>query len=88
NFVASFVGVKDRAMEADRWSHGSYKELEVELLTLLSGDGLEMVRFDDQFKPQIQPYSIATNTIAGPIPEVLLSDIANLQSNYRFVLGN
>ncbi|QFU05603.1 Sigma-E factor regulatory protein RseB precursor [Pseudoalteromonas sp. THAF3] len=91
NFVASFVVVKDRAMEPYRWSHGIYQEQELELLTLLNGAGLEMVRVDDQvtyYEPQNQPYSIATNTIAGPIPEVLFSDIDKLQSNYRFVLGN
>ena len=36
NFVASFVVVKDRAMEPYRWSHGIYDGKNIELLTLLN----------------------------------------------------
>eukprot|EP00493_Phyllostaurus_siculus_P025998 UN26343 len=49
-----------------------------------------MVRINDQvtyFEPQSQPYSINTDSIAGPIPEVLFKDIEALSSQYDFVLG-
>ncbi|MFY8272971.1 MucB/RseB C-terminal domain-containing protein [Pseudoalteromonas sp. SSDWG2] len=91
NFVASFVVVKDRAMEPYRWSHGVHDNKELELLTLLNGAGLEMVRVDDQvtyYEPQATPYSVKTSAISGPIPEVLFGDITSLEESYNFVLGN
>lgn len=90
NFVASFVVVKDRAMEPYRWSHGIYDGKNIELLTLLNGAGLEMVRVDDTvtyYEPQIAPYSVTANTISGPIPEVLFEDVDKLEKHYNFVLG-
>ncbi|WP_105190577.1 MucB/RseB C-terminal domain-containing protein [Pseudoalteromonas sp. T1lg48] len=91
NFVASFVVVKDRAMEPYRWSHGIHEGQELELLTLLNGAGLEMVRVDDRvtyYEPQAQPYSVKTSAISGPIPEVLFGNVEQLAQNYNFVLGN
>ncbi len=90
NFDASFVVVKGKAMEPYRWVHAKQGETELEHLSLLNGAGLEMVRVNDQvtyFEPQSQPYSINTDSIAGPIPEVLFKDIEALSSQYDFVLG-
>ena len=90
NFDASFVVVKGKAMEPYRWVHAKQGETELEHLSLLNGAGLEMVRINDQvtyFEPQSQPYSINTDSIAGPIPEVLFKDIEALSSQYDFVLG-
>ncbi|ENO00486.1 MULTISPECIES: MucB/RseB C-terminal domain-containing protein [Pseudoalteromonas] len=90
NFDASFVVVKGKAMEPYRWVHTKQGETELEHLSLLNGAGLEMVRINDQvtyFEPQSQPYSINTDSIAGPIPEVLFKDIEALSSQYDFVLG-
>ncbi len=90
NFDASFVVVKGKAMEPYRWVHAKPGETELEHLSLLNGAGLEMVRINDQvtyFEPQSQPYSINTDSIAGPIPEVLFKDIEALSSQYDFVLG-
>ena len=90
NFDASFVVVKGKAMEPYRWVHAKQGETELEHLSLLNGAGLEMVRINDQvtyFEPQSQPYSINTDSIAGPIPEVLFKDIEALSSHYDFVLG-
>ena len=90
NFDASFVVVKGKAMEPYRWVHAKQGETELEHLSLLNGAGLEMVRINDQvtyFEPQSQPYSINTDSIAGPIPEVLFKDIEALSAQYDFVLG-
>ena len=90
NFDASFVVVKGKAMEPDRWVHALQGGTELEHLSLLNGAGLEMVRVDNQvtyFEPQSQPYSLKTDSIAGPIPEVLFKDIERLSAHYDFVLG-
>jgi len=90
NFDASFVVVKGKAMEPYRWVHALQDETELEHLSLLNGAGLEMVRVDNQvtyFEPQSQPYSLKTDSIAGPIPEVLFKDIERLSAHYDFVLG-
>ena len=90
NFDASFVVVKGKVMEPYRWVHALQGETELEHLSLLNGAGLEMVRVDNQvtyFEPQSQPYSLNTDSIAGPIPEVLFKDIERLSAHYDFVLG-
>ncbi|MFC3031889.1 MucB/RseB C-terminal domain-containing protein [Pseudoalteromonas fenneropenaei] len=90
NFDASFVVMKGKAMEPYRWLHGKKGETEIEFLSLLNGAGLEMVRVDNQvtyYEPQLAPYAIETDSIAGPVPEVLFKDIASLEQHYDFVLG-
>ncbi|MCO7213589.1 anti-sigma E factor, partial [Pseudoalteromonas sp. ACER1] len=90
NFDASFVVVKGQAMEPYRWLHAKQDDIELEHLSLLNGAGLEMVRVDDQvtyFEPHSEPYSVKTDSIAGPIPEVLFKDIDRLSAHYDFVLG-
>lgn len=90
NFDASFVVVKGNAMEPYRWLHAKKDNTELEHLSLLNGAGLEMVRVNSQvtyFEPQSEPYSINTDSIAGPIPEVLFKNIERLSAHYDFVLG-
>ena len=90
NFDASFVVVKGKSMEPYRWVHAKQGETELEHLSLLNGAGLEMIRINDQvtyFEPQSEPYSLKTDSIAGPIPEVLFKDIQRLSEHYDFVLG-
>jgi sigma-E factor negative regulatory protein RseB len=90
NFDASFVVVKGKSMEPYRWVHAKQGETELEHLSLLNGAGLEMIRVNDQvtyFEPQSEPYSLKTDSIAGPIPEVLFKDIQQLSEHYDFVLG-
>lgn len=90
NFDASFVVLKGKGMEPYRWLHAKQGDTELELLSLLNGAGLEIVRVNDvvtYFEPQAQPYSIKTNSIAGPIPEVLFRNITSLSTDYDFVLG-
>mgnify|MGYP000029019768 FL=1 len=90
NFDASFVVVKGKSMEPYRWVHAKQGGIELEHLSLLNGAGLEMIRVNDQvtyFEPQSEPYSLKTDSIAGPIPEVLFKDIQRLSEHYDFVLG-
>ena len=91
NFDASFVVVKGKTMEPYRWVHAKQGDTELEHLSLLNGAGLEMVRsrYDQvtYFEPQSEPYSLKTDSIAGPIPEVLFKDIEGLSAHYDFVLG-
>lgn len=90
NFDASFVVLKGKGMEPYRWIHAKQGDTELELLSLLNGAGLEMVRVNDRvtyFEPQSSAYSISTDSIAGPIPEVLFKDVTSLLKNYDFVLG-
>ena len=89
NFDASFVVVKGKSMEPYRWLHAKKGDTELEHLSLLNGAGLEMVRVDDKvtyFEPQLAPYSIATDAISGPVPQVLFKDIERLSKEYDFVL--
>ncbi|KDC51766.1 MucB/RseB C-terminal domain-containing protein [Pseudoalteromonas fuliginea] len=90
NFDASFVVVKGKTMEPYRWIHAKQGDTELEHLSLLNGAGLEMVRVNNQvtyFEPQSEPYSLKTDSIAGPIPEVLFKDIERLSAHYDFVMG-
>ncbi|AXQ97445.1 MucB/RseB C-terminal domain-containing protein [Pseudoalteromonas piscicida] len=90
NFDASFVVVKGKSMEPYRWLHGNQDGTEFELLSLLNGAGLEMIRIGDKvtyFEPKSEPYTIQTDSIAGPIPEVLFKNIDSLKESYDFVLG-
>jgi sigma-E factor negative regulatory protein RseB len=90
NFDASFVVLKGKGMEPYRWVHAKQGDTELELLSLLNGAGLEMVRVNDRvtyFEPQSSAYSISTDSIAGPIPEVLFKDVTSLLTHYDFVLG-
>ncbi len=90
NFDASFVVVKGNSMEPYRWLHGRDGAVELEHLSLLNGAGLEVVRVDDQvtyYEPQTKPYSLRSLSIAGPIPEILFSDVEQLEKQYNFVLG-
>jgi len=90
NFDASFVVVKGKTMEPYRWVHAKQGDTELEHLSLLNGAGLEMVRVNNQvtyFEPQSEPYSLKTDSIAGPIPEVLFKDIERLSAHYDFVMG-
>jgi sigma-E factor negative regulatory protein RseB len=90
NFDASFVVVKGKSMEPYRWVHAKQGETELEHLSLLNGAGLEMIRVNDQvtyFEPQSEPYSLKTDSFAGPIPEVLFKEIQRLSEHYDFVLG-
>ena len=90
NFDASFVVVKGQTMEPYRWLHAKQGDIELEHLSLLNGAGLEMARVNGQvtyFEPHSQPYTIKTDTIAGPIPEVLFKDIERVSAHYDFVLG-
>ena len=90
NFDASFVVVKGKTMEPYRWLHAKQDDIEIEHLSLLNGAGLEMVRVDNQvtyFEPQSEPYSLTTDSIAGPIPEVLFKNVERLSGHYDFVLG-
>ncbi|WP_199525154.1 MULTISPECIES: MucB/RseB C-terminal domain-containing protein [unclassified Pseudoalteromonas] len=90
NFDASFVVVKGQAMEPYRWLHAKQGNVELEHLSLLNGAGLEMARVNDQvtyFEPHSEPYSVQTDSIAGPIPEVLFKNIERLSAQYDFVLG-
>ncbi|MCF6435800.1 MULTISPECIES: MucB/RseB C-terminal domain-containing protein [Pseudoalteromonas] len=90
NFDASFVVLKGKGMEPYRWVHAKHENKELELLSLLNGAGLEIVRVDDlvtYYEPQSAPYSVRTDSIAGPIPEVLFKDVSALLEHYDFVLG-
>ncbi|KAF7786627.1 sigma-E factor negative regulatory protein RseB [Pseudoalteromonas rubra] len=90
NFDASFVVVKGKGMEPYRWLHGKVEDSELEILSRQNGAGLEVVRVDNKvtyFEPQTQPYSIETDAIAGPIPEILFGEIGSLSNSYDFVLG-
>ncbi|CAH9050700.1 Sigma-E factor regulatory protein RseB [Pseudoalteromonas holothuriae] len=90
NFDASFVVLKGKGMEPYRWVHAKYQGKELELLSLLNGAGLEIVRVDDlvtYYEPQSAPYSVKTDSIAGPIPEVLFKGVEALLDHYDFVLG-
>ncbi len=90
NFEASFVVAKGRSIDPYLWRHANVDGKELEHLSLLNGAGVEMVRVDNvvtYFEPQSQPYSLKNESVSGPIPSILFSDISALSPHYHFVLG-
>jgi sigma-E factor negative regulatory protein RseB len=90
NFTASFVVVKGHNVDPYHWRHGTFEGQEIESLSRLNGAGLEIFRKGNvvtYFEPQSKPYSLKSETISGPFPSVLFSNINELEPHYHFALG-
>lgn len=72
------------------WRHGVLDDgTEVEQLNLQNGPGRELIRVNgivSVFEPDMQPYSIRSRFINGPIPNILLHNPQKLLESYEFVL--
>jgi sigma-E factor negative regulatory protein RseB len=72
------------------WRHGIDENgVEMEQLNLLNGPGREVVRIGHKvsyFEPNVPPYSLQSNTVNGPFPNVLLYQPESLFESYEFVL--
>lgn len=91
NFQVTYVQTKaGRESVPYLWRHGVLEDgTEVEQLNLQNGPGRELIRVGDVvsvFEPDVQPYSLRSNHINGPIPSALLYHPQQLLDGYEFVL--
>ena len=89
NFNTSFVVVKNNHAEPYHWFHGVVeKGTELEILALLNGPRRDILRKGNvvsYIEPEFPPYSVKSDTIAGPIPAIFSQDVLTLQKSYEFV---
>lgn len=90
NFQVSFVQtIAGKETVPYLWRHGIMEDgSELEQLNLQNGPGRELIRVNDVvsvFEPDVQPYSLRSKHINGPIPSVLLYHPEQLTKAYEFV---
>ncbi|WP_286234877.1 MucB/RseB C-terminal domain-containing protein [Thalassotalea sediminis] len=89
NFGTSFVVVKNNHAEPYHWFHGVTEHgTELEILSLLNGPRRDVLRKGNivsYIEPELPPYSVKTEQITGPIPNVFSEDLVALQAHYNFV---
>ncbi|HAA98331.1 MAG TPA: sigma-E factor regulatory protein RseB [Alteromonas macleodii] len=90
NFQVSFVQtIAGKETVPYLWRHGIMEDgSELEQLNLQNGPGRELIRVNDVvsvFEPDVQPYSLRSKHINGPIPSVLLYHPEQLAEAYEFV---
>lgn len=88
-FEMSFVVVHGNKADPWRWYHGQISGQEIEVLTSLNGPGQQIVRRGDNvtyLQPEQLAYTIQGNVPAGPIPEIIRSDISKISQWYDFHL--
>jgi sigma-E factor negative regulatory protein RseB len=89
NFSTSFVVVKNNQAEPYHWYHGVDKQgTEFEILALLNGprkDTLRKGNIVSYLEPDLQPYSVNSQQISGPIPSVFSANIDDLSQSYDFI---
>ena len=90
NYRITFVVARANGeSEPYLWRHGSKDGVEMEHLSLLNGPGREAFRIANVvsfFEPAVQPYSIRSNTINGPIPQQFFKAPELLNNAYNIVL--
>ncbi|MCW8107386.1 MucB/RseB C-terminal domain-containing protein [Alteromonas ponticola] len=71
------------------WRHGVLEDgTTVEQLNLQNGPGRELIRVGNVvsvFEPDVQPYSLYSESINGPIPSQLLYNPRALNKSYKFI---
>lgn len=90
NFQVTFVqSVAGKETVPYLWRHGVLEDgTEVEQLSLQNGPGRELIRVNDVvsvFEPDVQPYSLHSNHVNGPIPSILVYHPEQLSNAYEFV---
>lgn len=90
NFQVSFVQtIAGKETIPYLWRHGILDDgTELEQLNLQNGPGRELIRVNDVvsvFEPDVQPYSLRSKHINGPIPSALLYHPEQLAEAYEFV---
>lgn len=90
NFQVSFVQtVAGKETIPYLWRHAIMEDgSELEQLNLQNGPGRELIRVNDVvsvFEPDVQPYSLRSKHINGPIPSALLYHPEQLAEAYEFV---
>ncbi len=89
NFSTSFVVVKNNQAEPYHWFHGVNEAGdELEILSLLNGPRRDILRKKNivsYIEPELPPYSVISQQIAGPIPAILRSDATKLSKTYDFI---
>ena len=90
NFQVTFVqSVAGKETVPFLWRHGILDDgTEVAQLSLQNGPGRELIRINNVvsvFEPDVQPYSLHSNHINGPIPSALVYHPEQLLKAYEFV---
>lgn len=89
NFTTSFVVVKNNQAEPYHWLHGIGDDgQELEIFARLNGPRRDVLRRGgvvSYIEPEQEAYSVNSNEIHSPIPNVFRGDINELENNYRFI---
>ncbi|GHF84502.1 MucB/RseB C-terminal domain-containing protein [Thalassotalea marina] len=89
NFSTSFVVVKNNHAEPYHWFHGVNENGErLEILSLLNGPRRDVLKKGDvvsYIEPELPPYSVNTETLSGPIPNIFSGDILSLKEHYNII---
>ena len=89
NFSTSFVVVKNNQAEPYHWFHGVTEQgIELEILSLLNGPRRDILRKDNiisYIEPELPPYSVLSNQVKGPIPNILSGNVDDIARTYDFV---
>lgn len=90
NFEVSFVVTRPgQEVVPYLWRHAVLDDgTEAEQLNLQNGPGQEMIRLGNMvsvFEPDVQPYSIYADAIAGPLPSDLIYDPNSLTKGYQLI---
>lgn len=87
NFSTSFVVVKNNHAEPYHWFHGVNEAGErLEILSLLNGPRRDVLKKGDvvsYIEPELPPYSVNTETLSGPIPNIFSGNILSLKEHYN-----
>lgn len=87
NFSTSFVVVKNNHAEPYHWFHGVNEKGErLEILSLLNGPRRDVLKKGDvvsYIEPELPPYSVSTEKLTGPIPNIFSGDILSLKEHYN-----
>lgn len=89
NFSTSFVVIKNNNAEPYHWTHGiADNGDELEILSLLNGAHRDVVRRNSTvsyIESGGAPFSVNSQRIASPIPDVLSGSVEELMANYDLV---
>ena len=89
NYSTSFVVVKNNQAEPYHWLHGLNAQAEeLEILARLNGPRRDVLRKNSvvsYIEPEQEAYSVSSEFISGPIPDVFRRNIDELEVSYRFI---
>lgn len=89
NYELSYILIKKSSIEPLIYRHAKTEKRSYSHLVFLSGPVREVIQRGDAvsyIEPGIEPFSIKSGSIVGPLVPMLQSDVAQLKAFYDFVL--